>query len=157
MIGRANRSASTRSQGLQWAPIRFALMASRQHPEGFKATLFSIGAKSRNNTVSLEKRSWWQGTPQHRPCNSLGTTRWCHGYSSRVHFKTPAELGKRSCPALAFLSSPPLFKSAERISSLWFYIQRQQPSNLDRLQLFSFKQRSRLLYFSRASVLGLAC
>lgn len=151
MIGRANRSASTRRQGLQRVPIRVALMAPCQHLADFNASPFLLQAKS------VERRSWSHETLEHRSIDSLRPTNWCLGSPSRVPFKPSDGLGKRSCPVLGCVTPQPPSESAEHISSPRFYIQRQQPSNLDRLQLFSFKQRSRLLYFSRASFLGLAC
>lgn len=151
MTGRANRSASSRRQGLQWAPICFALTALTQHLADFNASPFRLQARN------VERGCWWRGTPQHISFDSLRPTTWCLGNPSRAPFKPSDRLGSRSCPVSGCVPPQPTSESAEHISNLRFYIQRQQPSNLDRLKLFSFKQRSRLLYFSRASFLGLAC
>lgn len=131
MIGRTIRSASTRRQGLQWVPIRVALMAPCQHLADFNASTFPLQAKS------VERRSWWHGTSQHRSFHSQRPTTGCLGIPSSVPLKPSDGLGKRSCPVLGCVLPQPPSESAEHISSLRFYIQRQQPSNLDRLQLLA--------------------
>ena len=148
MSGRANGCARIRHQVPKWTHFLVALTVPCQHLADFNASPFRLQARS---------GCWWRGTPQHLSFDSLRPTTWCLGNPSRAPFKPSERPGSSSCPVSGCVPPQPPSESAEHISSLWFYVQPRLPSNLGRLQLFSFKQRNRLLYFSRASVLGLAC